>query len=117
MRAGHRRSAVVGLPSLLARVRRLAAAAALVLTPVLLPAPGSAQTTDDSLRSLRTDVEALKAGQVQIQKDLAEIKELLKARGAGPPPALANIALTLDGDPVKGDRAAKVVLFDFTDYQ
>ena len=42
---------------------------------------------------------------------------MLKARAAGPPPAPSDIVLTLDGRPVKGDRTAKVVLFDFTDYQ
>ena len=108
----------MGHRSFIASAQRLAVAAAVVLTPVLLlAAPGAAQAAEESLRALRGDIEALKAGQMQLQKDLIEIKELLKTRGAGTPPAPGSIVLTLDGDPVKGDRTAAVVLFDFTDYQ
>jgi len=99
------------------RARRAATFA--LCSVLLLAAPAAAQTAEESLQALRKDVEALKAGQTQVQKDLAEIKDLLRARAAGapapaPPP---DIALSIAGRPVKGDRTAKVVLFDFTDYQ
>lgn len=102
--------------SVMGWARRGASAALAVLVSALwLAGPGAAQTAEESLRALGKDVEALKAGQAQVQKDLAEIKELLRARGAGAP--APDIVLTLDGRPVKGDRGAKVVVFDFTDYQ
>ena len=81
--------------------------------------PGFTQPTND-LKGLRKDVEALKEGQAAIQKNLQEIKSLLQARpAAAPAPAAAPLeaVLSLDGAPVKGEKNAKVVLIDFTDYQ
>ena len=80
---------------------------------------GLAQSTTE-LDALRKDIEALKQGQTAIQKDLEEIKNLLRARPtatappAGPPPE--SIVRT-DGAPFKGKQDAKVTLVDSTDYQ
>ena len=79
--------------------------------------PGSAQSSEE-LRSLRKEIEGLKEGQSKLQKDILEIKALLQSPRA--PSAVSqpvNMVLTLDGDPVKGDRNAAVVLVEFTDYQ
>ena len=81
--------------------------------------PGSAQSSDE-LRSLRKEIEALKEGQGKLQKDVQDIKALLQGGRAGAPSAPSqpvNMVLTLDGDPVKGDKSAPVVLVEFTDYQ
>ena len=75
-----------------------------------------AQSTDD-LSSLRREVDALKEGQKAIQSDLQEIKNLLRARPAAPPPPAAEAVLSVDGAPFKGDKNAKLTLVDFTDYQ
>jgi hypothetical protein len=45
-----------------------------------------AQPPGDELKALRKELEALKDGQAAIQKDLQEIKTLLRARPAPPPP-------------------------------
>ena len=80
---------------------------------------GLAQSAKD-LDSLKMDIEALKQGQSAIQKDLQEIKTLLKARPtaaappAGPPP---EAIVGTDGAPFKGKKDARVTLVDFTDYQ
>jgi len=93
-------------------------AALIVVTMMLGPPPGFAQTADE-LKALRKDVEALKEGQTAIQKQLQDIKGLLQARPTAGAPAAApqEAVLNLDGAPVKGDKNAKVTLVDFTDYQ
>jgi len=92
----------------------------LVTVSVLLAgAPAAAQSSDE-VKELRRELEAIKHGQEQLQRDVQEIKALLRAPRAAaptPPPAPQNVVLTLDGDPAKGDRNARVVLVEFTDYQ
>jgi hypothetical protein len=85
----------------------------IVIATALGALPASAQSTDDTLRALQRDVEALR-------KDVQEIKELLRARGAAAPaPAepWKDLVLSLEGRVVQGAPAARVVLVDFTDYQ
>ena len=69
------------------------------------------------LEALRDDIDALKAGQAAIQKDLQEIKALLRARAAGPPAPPQEAVVGVDGAPFKGKKDARVTLVDFTDYQ
>jgi protein-disulfide isomerase len=94
---------------------------------LFLSQTGAAQSADE-LRALGKDVEALKAGQAALQKDLQEIKSLLQqgaqAQAQAPQPAArAPGAETIDftlgvaGAPVKGENGAKVTMVEFTDYQ
>ena len=89
------------------------------------------------LADLKREIEALKTGQLSIQKDLAEIKNLLlqkelqamrdqlqgrPAPSAAPSPAAPSAPETqtivsIDGGAMKGDKNAKVTLVEFTDYQ
>lgn len=82
--------------------------------------PAAAQPGDD-LKALRQEIETLKQGQSAIQKDLQEIKELLRARPAPqmvrPPAPPQDIALDLAGAPVKGATTAKLTMVEYTDYQ
>lgn len=85
--------------------------------------PAAAQPGDD-LKALRQEIETLKQGQSAIQKELQEIKELLRARPAPqvvrPPAAPAppqDIALDLAGAPAKGATTAKLIMVEYTDYQ
>ena len=75
---------------------------------------GFAQTTEE-LKALRKDLEALKEGQKNIQKDLEAIKSLLTGRQAPPEPR--DVVLSVDDDPFKGDKNAKLTLIEFSDYQ
>ena len=74
-----------------------------------------AQAGDD-LTELRKEVEALKQGQLQLQRELQEINALLRRRQ---PAAIdvQNVVLTIDGYPSKGSQSAKLILIEFTDYQ
>ena len=74
----------------------------------------------DEIQALRRAVEQLRESQQRIEKELAEIKGLLRGRQAAAPPEddPKSVALSIDAtDPVKGDQAAKLVLVEFTDYQ
>ena len=75
-----------------------------------------AQTSDDELRQ---EIEALKKGQQDIQKQLEEIKKLVQQRPAAAPsgPDVKGKVFDLGANPVKGEPTAKVTLVEFTDYQ
>jgi hypothetical protein len=92
------------------------AAAVLAVLVLLDVSPSPAQSGDD-LGALRREVEALKIGQEALRKELQEIRAQLRQRPAAQAPEPRDIALTIDGAPVKGTRQAKLVLIDFSDYQ
>ena len=91
----------------------LVAGALIALSPPL----ALAQTTDD-LGSLRKDIDALKAGQAALLRELQQIKNLLSASPpaprAGPAP---EVVLTVGDGPSKGRKDARLTLVEFTDYQ
>lgn len=71
--------------------------------------------------STKQELAEIKATQESIQKDLAEIKKLLK-EGARAPAAAAQPGfkpsdVTLGDSPFKGDVGATVTLIEFSDYQ
>jgi protein-disulfide isomerase len=93
--------------------------------------------TSKELNEIKQEINALKTGQLEIQKELLEIKNLLLQKelqaardalqgkpAAAPAQAQAPIqaptqlaSLNIDGAPFKGDKNAKVTLVEFTDYQ
>src|SRR3989338_4807188 len=77
---------------------------------------GITQSTEE-LKALRKELETLKQGQAAIQKDLEEIKTLLRGRVATPPPEPQNVVLNVKDDPFKGEKNARITLIEFTDYQ
>jgi hypothetical protein len=94
-----------------------------VVVPIVLAALSVAaqpESSDELLRSLRRDIEALKEGQSRVQRDLQEIKTLLQRQGrasAADEPQPQDIVLSVSDGQAKGDNGARVVLVDFTDYQ
>lgn len=87
-----------------------------LLTSLVLPM--GAQQTPDDLQSIRKDIESIKKSQEAIQKDLAEIKTLLRSRPAGQgKPNPADIKVSLDGEPIRGEKTARLVMVEFSDYQ
>ncbi len=93
----------------------------LSLLTLLYGTPGFAQeTSSEGVNDLKEEIEALKEGQKAIQKELQEIKSLLRARQAPAPDPAApprEIVLDLGGSPFKRDETAKLTLVEFTDYQ
>ena len=92
----------------------------IVVSCFLITAPALAKTSDE-LKALNEQVQNLQQGQVQIQKDLDEIKKLLKEtpRAAAKPskPAFAPTDTKLGDVPYKGEYDAPVTLIEFSDYQ
>jgi hypothetical protein len=87
----------------------------LILIFLLFTQPGSAQTSDE-LKSLKKDIEALKESQKAINKDLQEIKGVLRARGLLEEDP-KNLFIDLSGKPFKGDKNAKLILMEFSEYE
>ena len=96
-------------------MKRLVSLSIFVILTLFFTQPGFGQTSEE-LKSMRDEIKALKEGQTAIQKDLQEIKNLLRSRPAQPA-SPRDIVLNIDGDPFKGDKDAKLVLVDFSEYQ
>jgi protein-disulfide isomerase len=87
----------------------------LVLLGFLTARTGSSQSSED----LKKDIQTLKDGQQAIQKDLQEIKKLLAARPSAqaPPEQALNAVISVDGEPFKGNKNAKLTLVEFSEFQ
>lgn len=85
------------------------------MAAALLASAGFAQDQD-----LRNEIEELKKGQQEIQKQLAEVIKLVKARpaaGGRPSIDVEDKVFQLGDNPAKGVSTAKLTLVEFTDYQ
>ncbi len=83
----------------------------------LAAAPATfAQASDQDLAK---EIEALKQGQIQIRKDLADLKKLLQQQKSAAPkgPNVAGKVFDIGTAPVKGVPTAKLTLIEFLDYQ
>ena len=97
-------------------MRTLVVSTALAALTLFSAQPGLAQPSED-LKNLRKDVDAVKEGVKAIQSDLQEIKNLLRARPAAAPAPDQPFVMSIEGVPLKGDKTAKVMVVEFTDYQ
>jgi protein-disulfide isomerase len=117
-------------------MNRIAVAAMLVGLSFAPAQYGFAQSSKE-LNELKRELEALKTGQLSIQKDLAEIKNLLlqkelqamreqlqarpaqgaQAQAPSAPAPETQTLVSIDGGAMKGDKNAKLTLVEFTDYQ
>jgi protein-disulfide isomerase len=85
----------------------------------VLTLPGDRQAraeAGDELSELKKEVEALRQGQLQLQRELQEINALLRRRQPSATD-VQNVVLPIDGYPSKGNQSAKLILIEFTDYQ
>ncbi len=84
------------------------------LIVLLFACPSRAQQ-QSSTEDLRKEVQALSQAVKAMQKDLQDIKAMLSRMVPEAPPD--SVVLDLGNHPVRGDRAAKLVLVEFSDYQ
>jgi protein-disulfide isomerase len=84
----------------------------------LISGSGLAQNPDD-LKSLKRDVEELKAGQKSILKEFGEIKRLLRGRRPASRQRVQTVDISMDvgQEPFKGKADAKLTLVEFSDYE
>ena len=78
--------------------------------------PALAQTSEE-IRALQEDVKSLKEGQAATQKELKEIKKSLQAAKKQAPAEFKEAIINIQGAPTKGEKSAKLVLMEFSDYQ
>lgn len=90
----------------------------LILGLLLITFAASAQAKTD-VTELKEEIQTLKQGQDQIQKDLEEIKKLLKegAKAAPAQQAFKPTDMKLGNVAYKGETTAPVTLVEFSDYQ
>lgn len=97
-------------------MKKLIVFAALVALIFSFAQSASAQSGEE-LKAIKKEIEALKKGQAAIQKDLQEIKNLLRAGQTPPPDKPQEAVLNVEGAHFKGVKNAKVTIIDFSDYQ
>ena len=85
--------------------------------PLVFPTSAAAQSQEREIAALRAELEALKAGQALIQKDLQEIKELLLKGPPEPTQPLPAGLISVADAPAKGNANATLTLIEFSDYQ
>lgn len=84
---------------------------------LLLASPGLAQDSDADIKK---EIESLKEGQKNIQKQLQELKKLIQSSNRPPArrgPAVKDVVFNLSGHDIKGEDTAKLTMVEFTDYQ
>jgi protein-disulfide isomerase len=102
---------------MLTRLRRPLLSLLAIVACLAAAPPACAQKPDD-LATLKQDIEALKAGQAELRKELDEIKALLKpaqpqAIMEAPPGMTAPVA----DAPARGSASAPVIVLEFSDYE
>jgi protein-disulfide isomerase len=65
----------------------------------------------------KADIEALKAGQEALGKDLAEIKKMLTPAPKPQQVSDVNHVMDVSSDPIKGSETAVLTIVEYTDYQ
>lgn len=91
----------------------------LSITLFLSAQPVFAQTNLE-YQVLKKEIESLKQGQEGIKRDLQEIKKLvqgIKQAPSGPGGEFKEAMINIKGAPIRGDKNAKLVLIEFSDYQ
>ena len=94
--------------------------ASVTLLAVLSLSPPQSQ--GDEIAALKREIQALKAQQAQMQRDLDTIKTLLQGlsqpRAQGQPAGdpFVNKTIPIDNEPAKGSTTAKVTVVEVSDY-
>ena len=87
----------------------------MILMILLFVRPGLSQPGDE-LKNLSKDVEELKESQKAMQRDLQQIKSILRGLGLLEE-VPQNLFIDISGRPFKGNKTAKLTLIEFSEYQ
>ena len=85
----------------------------------VLLAPAAFSQSEEELKAIRRDIDAVRDSLKVIQSELETIKKLLQQRPAAAPQAQAfrEATISVDGAPFLGEKNAKVTLVEFSDFQ
>lgn len=99
-------------------MKKLAALTIIILLTFFLNQSGSGQNAEE-MKAIREEIKALKEGQMAIQRELQEIKSLLRTRQAQPHASslFKEALVNIDTGHVKGDGNAQLVMIEFSEYQ
>ncbi|MBM4341412.1 MAG: hypothetical protein FJ110_17945 [Deltaproteobacteria bacterium] len=86
-----------------------------ILILLFCASPGLSQAPDE-IKNLRKEIDEMKETQKAIQKDLQEIKGVLRARGLIEEDP-QNLLIDISGRPFKGSKDARLVMIEFSEYQ
>lgn len=89
----------------------------LSVLPVNSALSAQADPIREELKALQKQIDGIKEAQKALQKELQEIKGLLQGRAGPPNVPPRDLTLSVDNNPFKGDKNAKVTLIEFSDYQ
>jgi protein-disulfide isomerase len=79
--------------------------------------PAVAQTAEE-FKALQKEIDALKEGQAGLRNDIQDLKKLAKPNVAAKRDRVIKDAIiNIKGAPIKGDKNAKLVFIEFSDYQ
>ena len=79
--------------------------------------PAAFSQSEEDIKGIRRDIDAVRDSLKVIQNELETIKKLLQQRPAAAPQAFQEATVSIDGAPFLGQKNAKVTLVEFSDYQ
>lgn len=94
--------------------RVLAALIFVVSLPVL--AIAQAGSVDPTIQSLRRDMDEMIKGQIELQKQVQDLKTLLQGNQARAQTPAKDIVFDISGSPIQGDAKAPVTMIEFSDF-
>ncbi|MEW6108381.1 MAG: hypothetical protein AB1632_04310 [Nitrospirota bacterium] len=97
-------------------MKKILMPAGLILYILLTVQPGFSHTTDE-IKVIKDDIKSLREGQKAIQKELQELRDLLKSKQAARPAEFKEAIINIEGAHFKGDKNAKLAIIEFSDYQ
>ena len=87
---------------------------------LLWPGVSFPQSLKEEIDAVKKEMESLRMGQKAMQTELEKIKSLLRGRQTAAPQApkeIKEILVSVEDDPFKGERTAKLAIVEFSDYQ
>jgi hypothetical protein len=74
--------------------------------------------TAEEFKAQQKEIDALKEGQAGLNKEIQDLKKLVESKPAAAPGGeFKEAIINIKGAPIKGDKNAKLVFIEFSDYQ